>query len=51
MKKSGNKQVSLGFCPQHDIIVNNLTVKEHLIFYFALKMGKNYSDCRFEIRE
>lgn len=28
---------NLGFCPQHNILFNNLTVKEHLLFYGELK--------------
>ena len=30
-------QQSLGFCPQHDILWDELTVREHLIFYNGLK--------------
>ncbi|CAD5114243.1 DgyrCDS3384 [Dimorphilus gyrociliatus] len=28
---------SLGLCPQHDILFDNLTVEEHLIFFASLK--------------
>ncbi|XP_074552265.1 phospholipid-transporting ATPase ABCA3 [Halichoeres trimaculatus] len=28
---------SLGLCPQHDVLFDNLTVREHLIFYAQLK--------------
>uniref|UniRef100_A0A8C9SU04 ATP binding cassette subfamily A member 3 n=1 Tax=Scleropages formosus TaxID=113540 RepID=A0A8C9SU04_SCLFO len=28
---------SLGLCPQHDVLFDNLTVKEHLLFYAQLK--------------
>ncbi|XP_061740845.1 phospholipid-transporting ATPase ABCA3 [Nerophis ophidion] len=28
---------SLGLCPQHDVLFDNLTVKEHLLFYGQLK--------------
>lgn len=24
---------SLGLCPQHDVLFDNLTVREHLLFY------------------
>lgn len=34
---------SVGICPQHDILFNDLTVKEHLIFYCTLK-GMTDSD-------
>uniref|UniRef100_A0A674DGC7 ATP binding cassette subfamily A member 3 n=1 Tax=Salmo trutta TaxID=8032 RepID=A0A674DGC7_SALTR len=28
---------SLGLCPQHDVLFDNLTVREHLLFYTQLK--------------
>ncbi|KAL4593276.1 ATP-binding cassette sub-family A member 3 [Arapaima gigas] len=28
---------SLGLCPQHDVLFDNLTVEEHLLFYVQLK--------------
>uniref|UniRef100_A0A3Q3B3I0 ATP-binding cassette, sub-family A (ABC1), member 3b n=1 Tax=Kryptolebias marmoratus TaxID=37003 RepID=A0A3Q3B3I0_KRYMA len=28
---------SLGLCPQHDVLFDNLTVREHLLFYAQLK--------------
>lgn len=30
---------SLGLCPQHNVLFDRLTVKEHLEFFLALKVG------------
>ncbi|XP_069761376.1 phospholipid-transporting ATPase ABCA3 isoform X2 [Narcine bancroftii] len=30
---------SLGLCPQHDVLFDNLTVEEHLSFFYRLKGG------------
>ncbi|XP_062579274.1 phospholipid-transporting ATPase ABCA3-like [Saccostrea cucullata] len=40
---------SLGMCPQHDILFDTLTVKEHLEFYYKLK-GCNKSKMKEDIR-
>ncbi|KAG1667013.1 ATP-binding cassette sub-family A member 17 [Nymphon striatum] len=39
---------SLGFCPQHDILFDELTVEEHLQFYCTLK-GYDESKIKIEI--
>lgn len=36
-KEIESVHLSLGYCPQHDILWNDLTVKEHLLFYARLK--------------
>lgn len=41
---------SLGLCPQHNILFDELTVKEHLYFYSKLK-GKREEDIQAEIRK
>ncbi|GFS03123.1 ATP-binding cassette sub-family A member 3 [Elysia marginata] len=33
----GQVRASLGLCPQHDVLFDNLTVEEHLIFFGLLK--------------
>lgn len=43
-------RTSLGFCPQFDIIFDNLTVYEHLYFYLRLK-GARRSDKAFIKKE
>lgn len=30
---------SLGLCPQHDVLFDNLTVAEHLYFYAQVSLG------------
>lgn len=40
---------SLGLCPQHNILINELTVKEHLIFYCRLKGLSNSKEIQAEI--
>lgn len=40
---------SLGLCPQHNILINDLTVKEHLIFYCRLKGISNQREIQNEI--
>lgn len=32
---------SLGLCPQHNVLFDRLTVKEHLEFFVNLKVGDN----------
>lgn len=32
---------SIGFCPQHDILFDNLTVRDHITFYALLKGMRN----------
>lgn len=32
---------SLGLCPQHNVLFDRLTVKEHLEFFSALKVNLN----------
>eukprot|EP01116_Phalansterium_solitarium_P003056 TRINITY_DN1353_c0_g1_i1.p1 TRINITY_DN1353_c0_g1~~TRINITY_DN1353_c0_g1_i1.p1 ORF type:complete len:911 (+),score=324.01 TRINITY_DN1353_c0_g1_i1:92-2824(+) len=34
----------LGYCPQHDILWEDLTVEEHLLFYIRLKGNAAYAD-------
>ncbi|KAM6155645.1 ATP-binding cassette sub-family A member 17-like [Rhynchocyon petersi] len=41
---------SLGWCPQHDILFDNLTVAEHLYFYAQLK-GLSLQKCQEEVRQ
>ncbi|XP_069503020.1 phospholipid-transporting ATPase ABCA3 [Ambystoma mexicanum] len=41
---------SLGLCPQHDVLFDNMTVEEHLIFYSGLK-GLNPLKCLEEIEQ
>ncbi|XP_051024070.1 ATP-binding cassette sub-family A member 17-like [Acomys russatus] len=41
---------SLGWCPQHNILFDNLTVTDHLSFYGQLK-GLSHQDCRDRIEE
>lgn len=36
-KNSEYARKSLGFCPQHSILYDELTVREHLTFYCQLK--------------
>jgi ATP-binding cassette subfamily A (ABC1) protein 3 len=40
---------SLGLCPQHNILFNELTVREHIIFFDKLK-GLNNSQIREDVR-
>ncbi|XP_023584173.1 phospholipid-transporting ATPase ABCA3 [Trichechus manatus latirostris] len=41
---------SLGLCPQHDVLFDDLTVAEHLYFYAQLK-GLSLWKCREEVRQ
>lgn len=41
---------SLGLCPQHNIIFEELTVREHLYFFSKLK-GMNHSEIEGEIQK
>lgn len=38
---------SLGVCPQHDVLFENLTVREHILFFAQLK-GKTYAEANEE---
>jgi ATP-binding cassette, subfamily A (ABC1), member 3 len=44
-------QSSLGFCPQHNVLFNELTVKEHITFFSKLKGMKSQSDIDEQIRK
>uniref|UniRef100_A0A8C2MH63 ATP-binding cassette, sub-family A member 3 n=1 Tax=Cricetulus griseus TaxID=10029 RepID=A0A8C2MH63_CRIGR len=41
---------SLGLCPQHDVLFDNLTVAEHLYFYAQLK-GMSLQKCPEEVKQ
>nr|KAF6439590.1 hypothetical protein HJG63_000034 [Rousettus aegyptiacus] len=41
---------SLGLCPQHDVLFDNLTVAEHLYFYAQLK-GLSRQKCPEEVKQ
>ncbi|XP_051692146.2 phospholipid-transporting ATPase ABCA3 isoform X2 [Oryctolagus cuniculus] len=41
---------SLGLCPQHDVLFDNLTVEEHLSFYAQLK-GLSPHKCPEEVKQ
>lgn len=41
---------SLGLCPQHDVLFDNLTVAEHLYFYAQLK-GLSGQKCPEEVKQ
>ncbi|KAK6165163.1 hypothetical protein SNE40_023607 [Patella caerulea] len=49
-KDIANVRSSLGLCPQHDILFDNLTVEEHLIFFAKLK-GVESSKVKSEVEE
>lgn len=40
---------SLGICPQHNILFNDLTVREHIIFFCRLKGMKNGKKIEMEV--
>lgn len=42
---------SLGMCPKHNVLFNELTVKEHIIFFSKLKGMKKPSDIDEQIRK
>lgn len=42
---------SLGMCPQHNVLFNELTVKEHIIFFSKLKGMNKQSDVDEQIRK
>jgi ATP-binding cassette, subfamily A (ABC1), member 3 len=42
---------SLGLCPQHNVLFNELTVKEHIVFFSRLKGISNTKDIEEEIRK
>lgn len=39
---------SLGICPQHDVLFETLTVREHILFFAQLK-GFSYEDASEEV--
>jgi len=41
---------SMGVCPQHDVLFDNLTVREHILFFSQLK-GQTYEAAEQEARE
>lgn len=41
---------SMGFCPQHDILWEELTVREHLTFYTRLKFAPTDQEEAFVVR-
>uniref|UniRef100_UPI00398EE067 phospholipid-transporting ATPase ABCA3 isoform X2 n=1 Tax=Pristiophorus japonicus TaxID=55135 RepID=UPI00398EE067 len=41
---------SLGLCPQHDVLFENMTVEEHLTFFSGLK-GCRYGQIREEVNQ
>lgn len=43
-------RVSLGLCPQHNILFDELTVKEHIIFFARLKGIKGKREIADEVR-
>ena len=45
-----NIRQSLGLCPQHNILFDLLTVREHLLFYGMMR-GLSYSHVRKTIPE
>ena len=38
----GRVRDSLGLCPQHDVLFDNLTVREHLKFFIKVRACINY---------
>jgi ABC-type multidrug transport system ATPase subunit len=40
-------RLSMGVCPQHDVLFDNLTVREHILFFSQLK-GKSYEEADAE---
>ncbi|KAG5683919.1 hypothetical protein PVAND_013177 [Polypedilum vanderplanki] len=42
---------SLGLCPQHNVLFNELTVREHIIFFTKLKGIKDKQEIEQEIRK
>lgn len=47
--KTKDEKPKIGFCPQYNMLMNNLTVEEHLIFYYTLKTGCGFKDTNTEI--
>uniref|UniRef100_A0A914ZJC1 ABC transporter domain-containing protein n=3 Tax=Parascaris univalens TaxID=6257 RepID=A0A914ZJC1_PARUN len=43
--------VSLGTCPQHNVLFNNLTVYEHLTFYANLKSTQSAQEAEQEVEQ
>lgn len=42
---------SLGLCPQHNVLIDDLTVKEHIIFFCRLKGVSNNGEIESEIKK
>lgn len=42
---------SLGLCPQHNVLFNELTVREHIIFFSKLKGIKNKNEIENQIKK
>jgi ABC-type multidrug transport system ATPase subunit len=40
-------RLSMGVCPQHDVLFDNLTVREHILFFAQLK-GYSYQEADVE---
>nr|XP_022919055.1 ATP-binding cassette sub-family A member 3-like isoform X1 [Onthophagus taurus] len=49
--KINNVRDSLGFCPQHNILFDDLTVKEHLYFFTKLKGVTHKQEVEDEIKK
>jgi ATP-binding cassette subfamily A (ABC1) protein 2 len=45
--QSGRARKSLGVCPQHDVLFEKLSIKEHIMFFAQLK-GKSYEEAKSE---
>uniref|UniRef100_A0AAX7W114 P-type phospholipid transporter n=1 Tax=Astatotilapia calliptera TaxID=8154 RepID=A0AAX7W114_ASTCA len=43
-------RTSMGMCPQHNILFNNLTVEEHILFYSLLK-GRTQAEAEREVED
>lgn len=43
-------RASMGFCPQHNILFDELTVREHILFYSRLK-GLSAADAEEEVKK
>lgn len=43
-------RLSMGVCPQHDVLFDNLTVREHILFFAQLK-GASYEAASNEAEE
>lgn len=43
-------RTSIGFCPQHNILFDELTVREHILFYCGLK-GLSNTEAEYEVEK